>query len=110
MKTLEQFLKEIEASGELQKELKNLKDKDAANAFLKKHGCSATAEELAAFLRSKNKDGQGELSDEEASSVSGGVWMDIGFGRIWIDETIPQRKSTADPILPPSPIVIEGED
>ena len=109
MKTLKQFVKEIEASKELQEELENLKDAAAADAFLKKHDCSATAKELAKFIKSKIKDGQGELSDDEASVVSGGVWMDIGFGRIWIDETLPERKQ--DPILPPSPIIfIEDED
>ena len=111
MKTLEQFIKEVEASEELQNELKNLKDADAANAFLKAHGCGATADELAAFIQSQAKDRQGELSDDEVSAASGGVWFDIGFGRFWVDETLPQRRIKDDPILPDSPItIIEDED
>ena len=108
MKTLEQFVKEIEASKELQEELKNLTDKNAALAFLKKHDCAATAEELAKAIKAMTKDAQGELSDDEASAASGGVWFDIGFGRFWVDETLPERK--VDPILPDSPIIIEDED
>ena len=110
MKTLEQFIKEINASKELQEELKNLKNKDAVAAFLKKHDCSATAEELAEAIKVKAENGQGELSDDEASAASGGIWFDIGFGRFWVDETLPQRKQKVDPILPDSPIIIEDED
>ena len=109
MKTIEQFIKEIDTSRELQEELKNLRDKDAVATFLKKHDCSATTEELAEAIKAKAENGQGELSDDDASAVSGGLWMDIGFGRFWIDETLPERKQ--DPILPDSPIIIiEDED
>lgn len=110
MKTLEQFIKEIVASKELQEELKNLKDKDAAAAFLKKNDCSATAEELADAIKAKVENKQGELSDDEASAASGGVWFDIGFGLFWVDETLPEKKGKPDPILPDSPIIIEDED
>ena len=108
MKTLNEFLKEIEASKELQEELKALNDAAAAEAFLEKYDCSATAKELAESIKSKVNGGQGELSDEEASAASGGVWMDIGFGRIWIDETLPERKQ--DPILPDFKIEIIDDD
>lgn len=111
MKTLEQFIKEIDASKGLQEELKNLQDKDAVAAFLKKHDCSATTEELVEAIKAKAGNGQGELSDDEASAASGGVWFDIGFGRFWVDETLPERKVKTDPILPDSPIIIiEDED
>ena len=98
MKTLEQFIKEIEASTALMEELKNIKDEAAANDFLKKHDCGATAEELAQYIKSRKNDAQGELSDDDASSVTGGVWMDVGAGWIDVDVTIPKRK--VDPILP----------
>ena len=98
MKTFEEFIKEIDASEELQAELKNVKGMDDANAFLKAHNCDATAEELADFIKSQINNGQGELSDDEASSVSGGIWMDVGAGWIEVDDTIPARKTS--PILP----------
>ncbi len=98
MKTLDEFVKEINASKELCKELKKVKSMDVANAFLKAHDCGATAEELSEFIKSQINDGQGELSDDDASSVMGGVWMDVGAGWIDVDDTIPARKT--DPILP----------
>ena len=98
MKVLDEFIKEIKASKELQAELKNVKDTVAADAFLKSHDCGATAKELSEFIKSQINDGQGELSDDEASSVSGGIWMDVGAGWIEVDDTIPARKTS--PILP----------
>ena len=98
MKTLDEFIKEINGSKELHEELKKVKDMDAANAFLKAHDCDATAKELSEFIKSQISDGQGELSDDEASSVSGGIWMDVGAGWIEVDDTIPARKTS--PILP----------
>ena len=98
MKTLEEFIKEINASKELQKELKSVKGIEAAEGFLKKYDCGATAEELSEFINSQINDGQGELSDDEACSVSGGIWMDVGAGWIEVDDTIPVRKTK--PVLP----------
>ena len=98
MKTLDVFIKEIKASKELQEELKKVKDMVAADAFLKAHNCDATAEELSDFIKSQINDGQGELSDDDASSVTGGVWMDVGAGWIDVDDTIPVRKTS--PVLP----------
>ena len=99
MKTLDEFIKEINDSKELQEELKNTRDVDAANAFLKKHDCAATADELAEYIRSQKNDGQGELSDDEVSEVAGGFWMDIGAGWFWVDETLPQRPKKTEPVL-----------
>jgi hypothetical protein len=44
MKTIQDFIKEIEGSAALQDELKAIKDKDAAAAFLKKYDCGGSAE------------------------------------------------------------------
>ena len=111
MKTLEELYTEICNSKELQEELRNAKDKDAAEDFLKKYDCGATVEELAEFIKSQAKGGQGELSDDEASSVAGGVWFDIGFGRFWVDETLPERKKEQDgsPLYPYTYVTIEDE-
>ena len=98
MKVLDEFIKEIKASKELQAELKNVKDTVAADAFLKSHDCGATAKELSEFINSQINDGQGELSDDEASAASGGRWMDVGAGWIEVDDTIPARKTK--PALP----------
>lgn len=70
MKTLEEFIKEIDASKELQAELKGLKDKEAVAAFLQKHGCVAAVDELAAYIKAQT---QGEIGDDAAAKVAGGV-------------------------------------
>ena len=44
MKTIEVFIKEIEAAANLQKEIKAIKDKDALAEFLKKKDVSGTVE------------------------------------------------------------------
>lgn len=89
MKTLGEFIKEIEASKELQKELKNVENKEAAEVFLKKHDCGATAKELAEFIKSQVKDIQGgELSDDEASSVAGGVYFMIDGKSTWFVDVV----------------------
>ena len=71
MKTLEEFVKEINASEELQKEIAELKDKASLEAFLKVHGCNATVDEFAEFVETKK---EGEIGDEAAENVSGGLW------------------------------------
>ena len=111
MKTLEEFVKEINGSEELQKALKEINDKAALEEFIKKNCCGATAEEFAEYVKSQAKGGQGELSDDEASSVAGGVWFDIGFGRFWVDETLPERKKEKDgsPLYPYTYVTIEDE-
>ena len=68
MKTLEEFVKEIGGSEALQKALGELRDKAALEAFLQKNGCSATADEFIALVRSQ---GEGELTDDGAG-VTGG--------------------------------------
>ena len=110
MKTLAEFIKEIEGSKELQEELKKLTGKDAAGAFLKKHGCGASADELAEYIRAQIK-GRRELTDDEVSKVAGGAWIDVGAGLIWYDDTIPKQKTTIEeePVLPYYPIEILPE-
>ena len=72
MKTLEEFVKEINASEELKKEILALEDQASLEAFLKKNGCNATAEE---FVKAMTP-AEGELSDNDAGSVAGGVMSD----------------------------------
>lgn len=108
MKSLEEFIKEIDGSEKLQKELKNIKDTAGADAFLKKYDCDAAAAELAEYIKSQIADKEGELSDDDASAASGGVWFEWGGGRTWIDDVpIPERKQTQP--LPEFKIIIEDE-
>ena len=99
MKTLDEFIKEIKGSKDLQKELKKVNDIDAADAFLKKHGCSAAADELAEYIRSQNKDGVRELSDDEASAASGGTWYNFGEGWFNTDDEVTEKKTTHKPLF-----------
>lgn len=108
MKTLEEFMKEINGSEELQKELKDLKDQKSADAFLKKNDCDATAAELAEYLKSHMGGTEGELSDDDASAASGGIWVDWGYGPTWVyDVPIPERKKEQP--LPEFKIIIEDD-
>lgn len=109
MKTLDGFIKEINGSKELQEELKNVKDTDAANAFLKKHDCSATAKELTEYIKSQKNNAEGELSDDEVSAASGGVWMDVGAGWIDVDDTVPVREKDPTPTYQPGGVIIIEE-
>lgn len=72
MKTLEDLLKEISTSDELQNELTSMKKGQYAEieAFLKKHDCSASAEEFVNYLKSSL---EGEIGDDEASAAAGGT-------------------------------------
>ena len=107
MKTLDEFIKEITASSELQAELKKVKDTEGADAFLKKNDCDATAAELAEYLKSQMNGAEGELSDDDASAVSGGLWVDWGQGPTWVkDVPIPDRPQTAEPTYQPGGVII----
>ena len=70
MKTLEEFIKEIRASEELQNALKEIKGTAALEEFLKKHGCQASPAEREAFVKTL---GEGELADSAAAAAAGGV-------------------------------------
>ncbi len=70
MKTLEELYKEVMASDELKKEFAEAaKTKDGIDAWLKKHECSATFDELCAFLKEKS---DGEMKDDDVDAVAGG--------------------------------------
>ena len=71
MKTIEEFIKEFEASMELKEELKAAY-REALGAFLKKHGCGATAEEFSDYVRSQK---EGEISDDAAMNAAGGAYQ-----------------------------------
>lgn len=69
MKTSEEMFREIKDSKELRLEFSWVNDKTAMKAFLQKHGCGASAEEFAEYVRSRT---EGELSDNDAENVAGG--------------------------------------
>lgn len=70
MKTAAEFIKEISASEDLQRELVSIgKAYAEIGTFLQKHDCSASAEEFVGCLKSLL---EGEISDEEASIAAGG--------------------------------------
>ena len=73
MKTINEFIKEIEGSEALQKELEVIEDKDAAAAFLKKYDCGRSAEEFGKALMALS---EGEISDNAAESAASGWLID----------------------------------
>ena len=72
MKTVEDFIKEIDSSDELQNEIKAIKDKDAFEAFLKKNDVEGTVEDFGRALHVTSSSTEGEISDEEAEAAAGG--------------------------------------
>ena len=74
MKTIQDFIKEIQGSAELQAALKAIKDKDALAAFLKEQGVDGTVEQFAEAIKSK-VGAEGELSDDDAEAVAGGTFV-----------------------------------
>ena len=82
MKTIEEFIREISESKELQEELTSIiKDQPAeVGAFLQKHDCLASAEEFMNILKSqKESQSEGEISDEDVEAIAGG-------GAKWIED------------------------
>ena len=69
MKTLQELYKEITSGDELKKAFLEAAKNGKAVEFLRTHGCEATEEEIAAFLKTR---ASGELSDEELDGVAGG--------------------------------------
>ena len=78
MKTIRDFIKEIEGSAALQDELKAIKDKDALAEFLKKNDIDGTIEDFGKALKSK-AEAEGEITDDAAEAVAGGGW----FSNLW---------------------------
>ena len=80
MKTIEEFIKEIDDSKELQREFGTLKNKEAFTDFLEKYDVSGTADDFSNALMAKvkqklNLEGrEGELRDDEAEAVAGGFF------------------------------------
>lgn len=68
MKTVEELYKEIAASKKLQEELKNA-SKEMLEAFLKKHGCDADADE---FIKLSGQQTESVIDDEAAAAIAGG--------------------------------------
>ena len=82
MKTIEAFIKEIEGSAELQAALKEIKDKDALAAFLKKNDVDGTVEDFVKAIKAKTE-AEGEITDDAAEAVAGGGllgWFKQWFG------------------------------
>ena len=81
MKTIEAFIKEIEGSAELQAALKEIKDKDALAAFLRKNDVDGTVEDFGKAIKAKTE-AEGELSDDDAEAVAGGGFK--AFLKQWL--------------------------
>ena len=76
MKTIEEFIKEIQGSAELQAALNAIKDKDALAAFLKKNDVDGTVEDFGKAIKAKTE-AEGELADDAAEAVAGGTFVDF---------------------------------
>ena len=76
MKTLQELYDEVISSDELKKEfMAASSDESDAAAFLKKHGCDSSMEELSTFLKEKFKPenvAMTELEDADLDEVAGG--------------------------------------
>ena len=69
MKTLEEFLKELDNSEQFRSEFKKIKGSDDLKAFLKANDCGFTVEDFSSFVDSNT---EGELSDDEVTAAAGG--------------------------------------
>ncbi|MBR4341515.1 MAG: hypothetical protein IKH90_00500 [Ruminococcus sp.] len=76
MKKIEEFIKEIQGSAELQAVLNAIKDKEALATFLKEQNVDGTVEQFAEAVKAV-AGAEGELSDEAAENVAGGDF--VGF-------------------------------
>ena len=72
MKAIEEFIKDIEGSADLQNDIKNIKDQDALAEFLKKKDVEGTAEDFVKAVKAKHS-AEGSLPDESVDAVAGGV-------------------------------------
>ena len=77
MKTAEEFIKELEGSEELRKELEAVEDKAALEAFLKNNGCGFGGGEFVKALSA-----EGELSDTDSEAVAGGYFYVVTEDKI----------------------------
>ena len=90
MKTAAEFIKEIGASEDLQRELTSIgKEYAEIGDFLKRHDCAASAEEFVGCLKSLF---EGELTDDDANDVAGGFSPWWGKSNIYKNINLPQQK------------------
>ena len=71
MKTVQELYREIMTSEELKKQAIEAAKAGRMEAFLKEHGCEATMEEVAQFLKEKSQ-GDASLSLDELKNAAGG--------------------------------------
>ena len=75
MKTIQELYNEVMASQELKAQFVEAVKAGKQEAFLKEHGCGATMEEVAAFLKEKVK-ADAPLSVDELKNSAGGKCND----------------------------------
>lgn len=96
MKTVEEFIREIEGSAALLDELKTVSDRDALAALLKKYDVSGTVEDFVKAL-GVTEEAEGEISDDSAEAAAGGVvFRDLEtaiWEGVWRDMHPQHRKS-----------------
>ena len=74
MKGIQELYDEVMASNELKNEYLKAHKEGKIGAFLIAHDCSASVDDLKAFLKDKKAEVKtGELSDDELDDVSGGT-------------------------------------
>ena len=73
MKTIEELYKSILADNDLKAQCSEAIKNGKLDDFLKEQGCSATVEDVKAFLENQK---EGELDDEELDAVNGGCDAD----------------------------------
>lgn len=71
MKTVEEFIEEIEESAELQDKLAAVKDEGTLAELLKEHDVDGTVEGFANAVKAK-AGAEGEISDDDAEAAAGG--------------------------------------
>ncbi len=72
MKTIQELYNEIMGNQELKDQFIEAANDGKLEAFLKEHGCEATAEEVAAFLKAKSEE-DAPLSLDELENSAGGA-------------------------------------
>ena len=74
MKSLQELYDEVKGDDALKKSFAKAMREDAAEDFLREHGCEATTEELHEFLENKVREtGPLELSADEVAKIAGGT-------------------------------------
>ena len=71
MKTIQELYSEVLKSEEMKKAFSEAVQNKTIENFLKSHGCEASMEDVAAFLKEQQAK-SGELADNELDNVAGG--------------------------------------